>query len=74
MKSVITFILATLSITLFAQNEILYLQSDTLKIFSLVDSSRLYATYQIKELEIVGIRQSPTDPISTTRINMDIHI
>lgn len=71
MKSVITFILATLSITLFAQNEILYLQSDTLNILSLVDSSRLYATYQIKELEIVGIRHSPTDPISTTRINMD---
>ena len=72
MKQILTFIIATLmSTTMFAQTEILPLKSDTLKLLSVIDSSSLDTTYQIKELEIVGIRANPTDPISMTKISMD---
>lgn len=72
MKSIIAIFLTTLfSISLSAQTETLPLQSDSLNFLSLVDSSRLDKTYQIKTLEIVGVRTNLSDPVSTVRINMD---
>ncbi len=73
MKQIISFIFAILiSTSLFAQIDTTFLpiENDSVKLLSLIDSSRL-GTHQIKELEIVGIRSNTTDPFSTTRINMD---
>ena len=65
MKYIFTFILTLLSFVAISQTELLDLQTDSLKLLTLTDSSRLPA------IEIVGIRSNSTDPTTTTKINMD---
>ena len=65
MKYIFTFILTLLSFVAISQTETLPLQTDSLKLLTLVDSSSL------PSIEIVGIRSNPTDPVTTTKISMD---
>ncbi len=65
MKYIFTFILTLLSFIAISQTETLPLETDSLKLLTLVDSSSL------PSIEIVGIRSNPTDPVTTTKISMD---
>ena len=67
MKYIFTLIYTLISLSVFSQidTNFISLSTDSLKLLTLVDSSSL------PSIEIVGIRSNPTDPITTTKINMD---